>query len=327
MITKRMVTIVVPVFNMEAYLPRCMDSLLGQTYQQTEILIIDDGSTDNSMSLCEEYCRRFQSVRVIHKENGGLSSARNMGIESASGEYITFPDPDDWVENSYIENYMALVKEYNPDMVCIGHYVDFEDATFSANPGASFRLMNGEEAMNALILPPAMEGFAWNKLYKMDIIRQYHLRFSDLMGTTEDLAFAYQYLKHVSKVCFAPDKIMYHYCQRTGSATIASFSQRQMQSMNIYEQMIRESKNGEFREAATIRLCDLALNLLWSVKNQPQRDRPIEKQLREKIEELKRSYLKSTRVRMKRKLQCACALFSPTVYCLLKNNLSRKNKK
>lgn len=322
-----MVTVVVPIYNMEAYLPRCMDSLLGQTYQQIEILLVDDGSTDGSASLCEEYSQKYPAVSVIHKENGGLSSARNAGIESASGDYIVFPDPDDWVEKEYIESFMALENEYKPDMVCIGHFVEFQDAIYGANPEASFRLMSGGEAIRALILPPAMEGFAWNKLYKMDIIRQHHLRFSDSMGTTEDMAFVYQYLKHANKVCFAPNKRMYHYCQRTGSATIAPFSRRQMQSMNIYELMIRENSDKEFREAAKIRLCDLALNLLWSVKNQKQKDRSIEKQLYKRIFQLKMGYLKSSRVNIRRKAQCVCALFSPTLYCLLKNRLSRKTKK
>ncbi len=325
--SKRMVTIVVPIFDMKTYLPRCMDSLLGQTYQQTEIILVDDGSTDGSASLCEEYSQKYPSVKVIHKQNGGLSSARNAGIESAAGEYITFPDPDDWTEKAYIESFMALENKYEPDMVCIGHYIDFENDAYSANPDALFRLMTGGEAMRALILSPAMEGFAWNKLYKMDIIQKYHLRFSDSMGTTEDLAFAYQYLKHASKVCFAPDKRMYHYCQRTGSATIAPFSQRQMQSMSIYELMIRESTDEELKEAAKIRLCDAALNLLWSARNQSQRNRSTEKLLHGKIDELKISYLKSTRVNMGRKMQCACALFSPAVYCLLKNKFSRKTQK
>lgn len=322
-----MVTIVVPIYNMQAYLPRCMDSLLRQTYQQIEILLIDDGSTDGSASLCEKFSLKYPSVRVIHKENGGLSSARNTGIESAAGEYITFPDPDDWVEKGYIESFMTLENEYKPDMVCIGHYVDFENAAFKANPEASFKIMTGEQAINALICPPAMEGFSWNKLYKMDIIRQHFLRFSDSMGTTEDLAFAYQYLKHASTVCFAPGKRMYHYCQRTGSATIATFSQRQLQSMNIYELMIQEGYDEKLQEAAKIRLCETALNLLWSVKNLPYRDRETEKQLQGKINQLKTSYLKSERVSRRRKMQCACALISPSVYCFLKNRFSGKTQK
>ena len=104
-----MLTLVVPIYNMEKYLARCMDSLLGQSCRDFEIILVDDGSTDSSGTLCDSYAARYpELVRVIHKPNGGPSSARNAGLDAARGEFVTFPDPDDWVEPDYVGSFLRL---------------------------------------------------------------------------------------------------------------------------------------------------------------------------------------------------------------------------
>lgn len=319
-----MVTLVVPVFNMETYLKRCIESLLRQSYQKIEILLVDDGSTDGSPEICEEYSRRCQRVKVVHKENGGLSSARNAGIEHASGKFITFPDPDDWVENNYVETFMRLEKVYFADMVCTGHYVDFEQTSREANPAATFKVMDRLEALKTLLLPPRMEGFAWNKLYRLDIVNEHGLRFTDSTGATEDMAFAYQYLKYCDKICFAPEERTYHYCQRQESATGATFSRRQLQNINVFETMIEEALDQEIVTAAKSRVCDTSMNQLWFLQNAAERDRSIQKLLLERIKKYRKDYLRNPNVSRGRKLQCVCALFSPALYRLFKNATSGK---
>ncbi len=101
-----MLTLVVPIYNKEQYLPRCLDALLAQTISDYEILLINDGSTDGSGAVCDRYAAEYPGlIRVIHKPNGGLSDARNVGIDSALGDFITFPDPDDWVEPDYVQTF------------------------------------------------------------------------------------------------------------------------------------------------------------------------------------------------------------------------------
>ena len=115
-----MVSIVVPVYNMEKFLPRCMDTLVSQS-SDYEIILVDDGSTDRSPELCDDYRQRYPSlVRVIHKRNSGLSSARNAGIEAAKGTYVIFPDPDDWVEPNYVSKMVEFQNYYQPDLLCVG---------------------------------------------------------------------------------------------------------------------------------------------------------------------------------------------------------------
>ena len=321
-----MVTIVVPVFNMESYLKRCVEALLAQTEQDLEILLVDDGSTDSCPAMCDDFGRRYPQIKVVHKKNGGLSSARNAGIERASGEFVVFPDPDDWTEPNYIECFVDLARKYSADLVCAGHYVDFTQSSRPANLDASLRVMNKLEALRALVTPPAMEGFAWNKLYRLDTVRRHGLRFTDATGETEDMAFVYQYLKYCETICFAPEQRTYHYCQREESATNTTFSQKQLQNINIYEVMIQEGLDPELVEAAKIRICDTSLNQLWRARNASIRDRSSEKLLRGRIRKYRNDFLRSSKVSLGRKAQCVCASLSPAIYCQLKNVFTKGSK-
>ena len=110
-----LVSIIVPVYNVKPYLNRCVDSLLGQSYQNMELLLVDDGSTDGSETLCDEYAAQDARVRVLHKKNGGLSDARNAGVDAAKGEYLSFVDGDDWVSPYYIENLYRALEQAGAD--------------------------------------------------------------------------------------------------------------------------------------------------------------------------------------------------------------------
>ena len=127
----KLVSIIIPVYNVEKYLAECIESVLKQTYQNIEILLIDDGSPDNSGKICDEYEEKDSRVRVIHKENGGVSSARNVGLEQANGEYITFIDSDDFVSESYIEELYIALENGNSDLAFCkyNHYngLEFQD--------------------------------------------------------------------------------------------------------------------------------------------------------------------------------------------------------
>ena len=106
-----MISVIVPVYNAEKYLHRCINSILAQTFVDIELLLIDDGSTDSSSVICDKYAKKDQRVRVFHKENGGVSSARNLGLDNAQGEWIAFVDGDDWVKETYLSNLLSHVRE------------------------------------------------------------------------------------------------------------------------------------------------------------------------------------------------------------------------
>lgn len=317
-----MLTLAVPVYNMEQYLIRCMETLLDQICKDYEILLIDDGSIDGSSAICETYATQYpERIRVVHKKNGGLSSARNAGIDAAKGEYIIFPDPDDWVETDYVEKLLAFQTQYQADLVCTGYYVDTGDSSIPGSQESPPGIMTGWEAQNTLILPPQMNGFAWNKMYRLDLIRENGLRFLDDVGTTEDMDFAYRYLEHCRTVCHAPSERTYHYFQRSGAATHSVFSFRQIASIHTYEKIIADCqvKRPELATAAGEEICVTAVNLLWGYQNTDIRNSAVRKQLLKYIRTYLNIHLTSHRYGVGRKLQAIVAAVSPTLFALLKN--------
>lgn len=319
-----MVSLVVPVFNMKQFLPRCMDSVLRQKGEY-EIILVNDGSTDGSKELCDRYYSEYSDmVRVVHKENGGLSSARNAGIDAAQGEYIIFPDPDDWVELNFVERLMELQKHFSPDLLCIGHFIDFDNYSVPANESQPLKQMGKEQAEKALLIPPSMNGFAWNKLYHMDIIRSHELRFLDDVGTTEDLDFAYRYLQYCKKIVFSPGDRLYHYYQRSGAATHSRFSRKKMESIRAYEKIIATTRNKEMVRAAKEEICNTVVNLIWSYRESRAENEESWEQLRQYLKRYLKYYCASHRYGTGRKVQAIMAYFMPKLYVYLKRRFSKE---
>ena len=315
------VSVVVPVYNMEVYLPRCMNTLLTQTTNDMEIILIDDGSKDNSGVMCDEYAIQHPDlVRAVHKENGGLSSARNAGIDVAQGEYVIFPDPDDWVEPDYVEKLLQIYDKYSPDLACIGHFVDYESGEcVKANKSAVFQILGRDASHKALMSSPYIGGFAWNKLYKLSIIREHCLRFLDDVGTTEDMDFAYRYLKYCDKVCFDPESRMYHYFQRGDSATLCGFSMGNFNSIRTYQKIIEDRPdNKELMSVAKQQICNTAINLICAYKKEKIDNKQVYKDLRKYLRSNLKEYLKGNEFGVGRKLQGVMALILPSVYAKIK---------
>lgn len=125
---KPLISVIVPIYRVERYLSKCVESILNQTYRHLEIILVDDGSPDGSGAICDEFAEKDSRIRVIHKENGGLSDARNAGIQVAGGEYLAFVDGDDWIEPDMYEAMLGLTEKYGAKLVCAGRY-DENDST------------------------------------------------------------------------------------------------------------------------------------------------------------------------------------------------------
>ena len=321
-----MLTLAIPVYNMEQYLPRCMETMLAQTCQDYECILVDDGSTDNSGQMCDDYAAKHSDfIRVVHKENGGLSSARNAGIDAAKGKYIIFPDPDDWVEPDYVEKLLEYRQQIDADLVCTGYFVDTENNCIPAKKDQLPMTLSGTEAQKALILPPQMGGFAWNKLYRLDVIRKHNLCFLDDVGITEDLDFAYRYLAFCRTICFAPSARTYHYFQRDGAATRSGFSRRKLDSLHTYEKIIADCEQTmpDLAQASKDEICTTAVNLIWMYQNSKIKDTEAKKTLLCRIRENLPAYLRGNRYGSGRKVQAVLAGFCPGLYAHLKNAVQR----
>ncbi|MDE7144743.1 MAG: glycosyltransferase [Duncaniella sp.] len=215
--TTPLISIVVPVYNVAEYLPRCMDSLLAQDYPNIEIILVDDGSTDNSLEICRSY--ESDRVRVFSVENGGAASARNYGIGQCAREsqYLAFVDSDDSVEPGYISRMAASVSQGCNLVVCsMIHIYNDCFANSITVPLQSVTMNNIRHSREfAALLKSGIMNPPWNKLFRLDIIRENNLRFKD-MRSLEDIDFVFNYIKHCSSVRFISEPL-YNYIHRAGT--------------------------------------------------------------------------------------------------------------
>lgn len=206
-----MISVIVPVFQAEKYLSSCVESLISQTLQDLELILVDDGSTDESPSLCDQYAEQYDWIHVIHQENRGVSEARNTGIRTAKGEYLAFVDADDWVEADFLELLHGALAD------------DVDVSLCGMEDGQNVRLMRKKITISEFQSNPSLYlfhvyvSFASNKLYRRSIICENHVEFHPGMRRGEDSCFVMEYLSHSRCVSFVP-KICYHYRQHTGSA-------------------------------------------------------------------------------------------------------------
>lgn len=212
-----MITIIVPVYNAEKTLNRCIESILSQTFLDWELLLIDDGSTDRSGELCDEYASKDQRIKVFHKKNGGVSSARNIGLDHAKGEWITFVDADDYVKESYLTNLWEHSQK-QVDLVIsyaeIHNGDDIQKESYSSKfvDDTNFESMFIENEMNWHTSP-------WSKLYKRSIIDQHHLRFCEGMYIGEDAVFLYSYMLYSNKIYISHDTDYCYFAYNPSSLT------------------------------------------------------------------------------------------------------------
>jgi len=208
-----LISVIVPVYNVKPYLPKCLDSICGQTYTNLEIIVVDDGSTDGSGIICDEYAAKDSRIKVIHQENGGLSVARNKGLDVATGEYIAFVDSDDWIDREmYKELYENLVKQGVDISMCsyIQHYPNRSRA--KCNSGKT-HVWTGREAIRELIAGKRVATMVWDKLYNKSLFDE--IRFPD-GKIFEDAAIIYKLFAKSGKVSQV-EKPYYHYLSRQGS--------------------------------------------------------------------------------------------------------------
>ena len=201
-----MISVIVPVYNTEKYLDQCVQSILAQTYTDFELLLIDDGSTDSSGALCDKYAEQDSRIRVFHKENGGVSSARNLGLDNVKGEWVTFCDSDDWVEYNYLS---SLILKCDNDLVSSSYIYDRPNKKQYEQLDDDTLCINGYNLTELLMTGAYMTPYA--KLYKSKVLEKNKIRFNTRLSSREDTLFVWQYLLCVDKVTTLSDAT-YHYC-------------------------------------------------------------------------------------------------------------------
>ncbi|MBQ9118866.1 MAG: glycosyltransferase [Lachnospiraceae bacterium] len=232
-----MVSIIVPVYNGEKYIDACMECVLAQTYKEIEVIVVNDGSRDNSGSLCDSYAEKDDRIRVIHQENKGLSGARNAGIQAASGKYVIFFDVDDTFEKTVIEDNVRLAEEHQADVVmfCFWYYnVD----TGQLKPNAMERLFvgNAEEYFREYLIPTMdTEVFnaPWNKMLRKELLDKNKLYFDTRYPIYEDIIFASNLL-NVAEKLVVNNQMYYKYFVRSSGSLITRFYETFFDSVTQY---------------------------------------------------------------------------------------------
>ena len=230
-----MISIIIPVYNVEKLLGECLDSVLAQTYADLEIILVDDGSTDASPAICDEYARRDGRIRVIHQENRGQSAARNAGLEIARGEFIGFVDSDDYIMPDMYETLMNLHREYDADMCIIEAYGLKDSGEISrrpmANPIRGIEIFDGDDKMDALVRQNRIRYCCWDKLYAREIFRD--VRFPE-GKICEDLYVVHR-LVYAAKRIACSEKKGYIYRLRSGTTMSSRIGLRDFAALDALE--------------------------------------------------------------------------------------------
>lgn len=224
------ISIIVPVYNVEQYLEKCVDSILNQTFKDFELILVDDGSPDNSGAICDQYAEKDSRVRVIHKENGGLSDARNAGIEAARGKYLGFIDSDDYIADDMYELLYNNIIEENADLSICGIYDVYKENAPKILP--EFRKVCTKGEMIKMILEAKLVSVhAVNKLYKRDIFKTIRYPVGII---TEDAAIIFQVLDRCKKIIVDTNQ-KYFYFHRDESISSKKFSIRDLDTIEVWK--------------------------------------------------------------------------------------------
>ena len=229
-----LISVIVPVYNVEAYLKKCVDSIINQTYKNIEIILIDDGSTDSCGEICDLCAANDERIIVIHKENGGLSDARNAGIEIHKGKYVTFVDSDDWVEPTYVEQLYRLLIENDADLSVCDFRCVYNENNSHDSPTSDQKVFvwNRKEALTMLLSGNKMSTSAWAKLYKCKYFMEKGIRYPK-GRLYEDIPVTYSILLNANKIVYGC-YTLYNYFIRSNSISNSSFTP---QKMHVIEHM------------------------------------------------------------------------------------------
>lgn len=224
-----LISVIVPVYNVEKYLEKCVESICLQTYMHLEIILVDDGSTDRSGSICDALAVTDKRITVIHKENGGLSDARNAGMNAANGTFICFFDSDDWVEADTLQKAYMAIRQSGADVAIWGFSKDFVDtqecvvrSEVLRKPAAVCNRARKDYNMLADDTSLAMIGYAWNKLYRRCVLVRNQLEFDRGISLVEDMLFNSRALVAANAMVFV-DNVGTHYIQRKRETLGAKF--------------------------------------------------------------------------------------------------------
>lgn len=295
-----LITVIVPIYNVAEYLPRCLDSIVRQTYENLEIILVDDGSTDDSGTICDEYSKNDRRIRVIYKENGGLSSARNAALDIASGDAVTFIDGDDAIHSHYVEVLLNNMTGYGADIASIVNMrVKTIPVVESVPEANNIREYTPESAISAVLYQDKMDNSMCGKLFRRELFE--NVRFPD-GALYEDLATFYRVFELANSVVWNSSKL-YYYLERE-SSIIGCFSLRRLDVLDVVDEIevYMADNHPTLLGAAKCRKLSANFNMLMLLAQNGYSDSKYSCRCWQNIKSLRWSSLCNKNVRIKNKI-------------------------
>lgn len=227
-----LVSVIVPIYKVEHFLPRCIDSILNQKHKDFELILVDDGSPDQCSVICDQYAQRDDRIRVIHKKNGGLSDARNAGLKIATGKFIAFVDSDDWVASDYLSSMLEVLQETESDICECGVLRTTGNTNAQSDTRDITEVYDTEAALKQLICDGVFHQYVWNKLYKRNCIEGISF---PVGKTNEDEFWTYRVFGHAHKIAKL-NKVLYYYFQREGSIMSVGYNLKRLDALEAKQQ-------------------------------------------------------------------------------------------
>ena len=310
-----LITIIVPVYNIEKYLPKCVNSIIKQSYEYLDIILVDDGSQDSSPAICDKYSDLDKRIRVIHKMNGGLSDARNTAIPLALGNYILFVDGDDYIDQDYVQYLYSLMKKYDADLSICEFMFIYENGERINHPlnNKKETVFNTKDALREMMKTKLFSNSASGKLYKKSAFSDVKYPVGRLF---EDTATTYKLLLKANRIAFGA-RALYYYIQHDNTISTAAFSPRKLDSVEFVETMTDEivKQYPELYVECYVRRIDTYIGVLKQIKLKENNN--IARDMHQKIIQLRKLVLLNRDVSLKRRLWAAFSFFPTPLYMQL----------
>lgn len=304
---KLLVSIIIPVYNVEKYLLACVNSVINQTYKCLEIILVDDGSTDSSGRICDECAKADSRIKVIHKVNGGLSDARNVGIDAATGDYLAFVDSDDLIHTRFIETLYSLVCDFKADIASV-EFKNFYDEESLDLEGILFgetMILQSEEAIDKILYQNILDNSVCNKLYNRHLFGGLRFPIGKLY---EDLAIFYKVYERAKRVVHR--RVAYYYYRLRRDSLTGNFSLCRSDVLDITDEIEAYMKrhNPALLPAALDRKFAANMNILWLMTNSGIYASELEQRCWGNIKDLRRMILCNPKSRLKNRLGALVAM-------------------
>lgn len=304
--TQPLISVIVPCYNVEEYLPKCIESILSQTYDNLEILLVDDGSPDNSGRICDEYAIRDSRIRVIHKENEGLSDARNVALDVMKGEYVTFIDSDDYVADDYVEILYRLIAEHGVQMSVVWHQTFADGTVPSACHEQVFEhILCGWEALEGMFYQRTFDTAAWAKMYHCSLFFD-GVRYPK-GWLYEDLPTTYRLMVKCSRIAFSNCRSYFYRIRRTSIEGAPFHPQKYESCVKIIRQLEADKikMSEQVQRALDCRIVSFVFHILLEV---PREEKEMRQCLLKIIRQKRKQVLFDGKARKKARVACLLSM-------------------